>query len=57
MPNQSFKSYEHVLEHYKNADVNPLENEYIIDSAGTLDQSFECVLKIIDSFVCCERIV
>ena len=56
-PNQSFKSFEHVLEHYKNADVNPFENENIIDSADTLDQNFESVLKIIDSFAFSERIV
>ena len=50
LPNQSFKSFEHVLEHYKNADVNPFEHEHVIDSADTLEKSFEDVLKTISSF-------
>lgn len=50
LPNQSFKSFEHVLEHYKNADVNPFENEHVIDSSETLEKSFDDVLKIISSF-------
>ena len=47
LPSQSFKSFEHVLEHYKNADVNPFEDDYIIDSANTLEKCFDDVLKII----------
>ena len=46
-PNQSFRSYKHVVEHYKNADVNPFENEHIIDTADALESSFENILKII----------
>lgn len=49
---QSFKSLEHVIEHYKNADVNPFEDEYIIDSADSLEKSFEQISKIISSFKC-----
>ena len=48
LPNQSFKSFEHVLEHYANADVNPFDNEYIIDSAAVLDKCFDSIMKIID---------
>ena len=48
-PNQVFKSFEHVAEHYKNADLNPFDGEHIIDSAGTIKNCFEDVLKIIDN--------
>lgn len=45
LPHQIFESFEHVLEHYKNADVNPFENEYVIDTADTVENSFESILK------------
>ena len=48
LPYQVFTSFEHVVEHYKNADINPFEHEHIIDTAGTLEKSFNFVLKIID---------
>lgn len=50
LPHQSFKSFEHVVDHYKNADVNPFEDEYIIDNADALEKSFEEISKIIRSF-------
>ena len=53
LPNQVFKSFEHVAEHYKNADVKPLENEYVIDTADTLEKSFETVLEIVDNTYVC----
>ena len=46
-PNQVFKSFEHVVEHYKNADFTPLDGEYIIDTANTAENSFNEILKII----------
>jgi guanylate kinase len=49
LPNQVFTSVEHVVEHYKKGDINPFENEYIIDTADTLEKSFEAVLKIINA--------
>lgn len=50
LPNQTFKSFEHVLEHYKNADVSPFENEYVIDSSDSIEKSFDDILNIINSF-------
>ena len=49
LPSQSFKSFEHVLEHYKSADVNPFEYEHIIDTADTSGACFDAVLKILSS--------
>ena len=49
-PNQSFKSFEHVVDHYKNADVNPFEGEHVIDTADTLEKSFENVIMIINRY-------
>ena len=50
LPSQIFESFEHVVEHYKNADVSPaFENEYIIDTAGTLEESFGAVMKTIST--------
>ena len=46
-PHQTFKSFEHVIEHYKNADFMPLDGEYIIDTANTVESSFSEILKII----------
>lgn len=48
LPHQTFKSFEHVVEHYKNLDFNPFEHEHIIDTAGTLEKSFEEIIKIIN---------
>ena len=50
LPHQSFKSYEHVIEHYKKADINPFDDEYIIDSANPIDICFDkiqCIIKTI----------
>ena len=48
-PNQVFTSFEHVVKHYENADFNPFEHEHIIDTAGTLQKSFEAIEVIIAS--------
>jgi 2-phosphoglycerate kinase len=45
LPHQIFESFEHVAEHYKNADINPFENEHIIDTADTVEISFENLLR------------
>lgn len=49
LPHQSFQSLKHVIEHYRNADVNPFDDESIINSTGPLEKSFEAIIKIIDS--------
>lgn len=48
LPHQSFKSFEHVVDHYKNADVNPFEDEYIIDCTDTLEKNFEKITNIMN---------
>jgi len=47
LPNQIFKSVEHVIEHYKNFDITPFEDEYAIDTAGALEKNFETIVKIV----------
>ena len=47
-PHQSFKSFEHVVEHYKNADFTPFEHEHIIDTADTIENNFSEILRIIN---------
>jgi len=47
LPYQVFTSFEHVVEHYKKADINPFEHEHIIDTADTVEKSFDEILKII----------
>ena len=47
LPHQVFKSFEHVTEHYKNADFTPFEHEYIIDTADKAENNFNEILKII----------
>jgi len=48
LPHQVFQSFEHVYEHYKNADFSPLEHEHIIDTACKSEESFETIIKIIN---------
>ena len=47
LPRQMFKSIEHVKEHYKNSDITPFENEYLIDNVGTLEKSFKNIIDVI----------
>ena len=49
-PNQSFQSFEHVLDHYRNSDTNPFDDEYIVDNVGTVEESFTAIMKTINSF-------
>lgn len=49
LPHQSFKSIEHVVEHYKKGDINPFEDEFIIDSAGSIEECFQKIISIIES--------
>ena len=46
-PHQVFQSFEHVVEHYKNADFAPFEYEHIIDTTNAIEHSFEEILRII----------
>ena len=48
LPHQSFQSLEHLLEHYKNADIRPFTDEHIIDSANPLRQCFTDICDITD---------
>ena len=47
LPHQTFTSFEHVLKHYENADINPFDNEYVIDNSGPVCSSFNTVMKIL----------
>ena len=49
-PHQVFKSFEHVVEHYKTADFTPFEHEHIIDTADTIENCFKSVDEIINHF-------
>ena len=46
---ESFHSLEHVLEHYRKADIGPMEGEYVIDSAKPIDVCFAEMTQIIAS--------
>lgn len=50
LPHQSFKSIEHVVEHYKKADIYPFEDEFIIDTTESIEDSFQAIYKIISSY-------
>ncbi|GKX30520.1 hypothetical protein SH1V18_30000 [Vallitalea longa] len=51
LPHQSFKSIEHVIEHYKKLDVNPFDDEYIIDTSKSIEKSFIEINRIISSYL------
>lgn len=51
LPHQSFQSIEHLMEHYKNADIRPFDDEHIIDSANPLEQCFQDICDIADSVI------
>lgn len=44
---ESFQSLEHVLEHYRQADIGPMEGEYVIDSANPIDECFAEISRVI----------
>ncbi|MDD4295577.1 MAG: AAA family ATPase [Ruminiclostridium sp.] len=48
LPHQSFKSIEHVVDHYKKADIYPFEDEYVIDNTESVGESFNEIIKIIN---------
>ena len=45
-PHQNFRSFEHVIEHYKNVDFTPFEYEHIIDTSNNPDDCLKQILKI-----------
>lgn len=47
LPHQSFQSIEQVMERYQRADVNPFDDEYIIDSANPVQACFDEILRLI----------
>ncbi len=47
LPHESFHSLEHVLAHYRQADIGPMEGEYVIDSANPIDVCFAELSRII----------
>lgn len=44
---QSFKSIEHVKEYYENAEISPFNDEYIIDTSNSIEESFNEIINII----------
>ena len=46
-PHQIFKSFEHVIEHYKNADFTPFEHEYVIDTIDMPESNFDKILGVV----------
>ena len=51
LPHQVFQSFEHVAEHYSKFDINPFDDEYIIDTVNTVEKNFEDIIRIIDSTI------
>jgi hypothetical protein len=49
LPHQSFNSIEQVVKHYKKADVYPFEDEFVIDSAESVEECFQRINEIIES--------
>jgi predicted kinase len=47
LPHQVFKSFEHVLEHYKNVDTRPFDDEHVIDTACVPLESLKNILNIV----------
>ncbi|GKX29469.1 hypothetical protein SH1V18_19490 [Vallitalea longa] len=50
LPHQSFKSIEHVMEYYEKMDVNPFEDEHIINTSKSVEESFNEINKIINTY-------
>jgi 2-phosphoglycerate kinase len=46
-PSQIFKSFEHVVQHYKTRDFTPFEDDYMIDTVDSAERSFNDILKLI----------
>ena len=49
-PNQIFKSFDNVIEYYENADCDPFEHEYIIDTSNSLEICLDEMLRIHEHF-------
>ena len=45
---QSFKSFEHVKQHYAERDINPFEYEYVIDTIKTAEESFAEIMRVVE---------
>jgi hypothetical protein len=50
LPHQSFKSFEHVVEHYKSRDVNPFEDEHIVDTSNSIERCFGNIIETINAY-------
>ncbi|MCT4686962.1 AAA family ATPase [Vallitalea sp.] len=50
LPHQSFRSIDHVFEHYKKLDVNPFDDEYIIDTSKSVEDSLQQIDNIINTY-------
>lgn len=48
LPHQSFRSLDHVKEHYSTADLTPFDGEYVIDTLGTVEENFRKIDSIIE---------
>jgi len=44
---QSFTSFEHVKEHYAERDINPFENEHVIDTSMTIEECIAEIMRIV----------
>lgn len=49
LPHQTFRSIEHVVEHYKKANIHPFEDEFVIDSTEPVEVCFKTINRIICS--------
>lgn len=49
LPHQSFQSMEHLMAHYKDADIKPFDDEYVIDSANPVQLCFKEICDIADN--------
>lgn len=44
---QSFRSIEHVMEHYEKADITPFDDEHLIDTSKSIDECFDMITNLI----------
>ncbi len=48
LPHQSFKSIEHVVEHYNKSDIGPFDDEYVIDTSKQLNLCTNEINRIVN---------
>lgn len=50
LPHQSFRSIEHLVEHYKNLDVTPFEDEFVIDTSRSVEDNLKQIEDIVNVY-------